>query len=315
MRYQHNRLTASLSDKSRRWPIAFGLFAVLAAPLAAQPAKEEVRSQREEFTSARKVIAVERFEPAGPGKYPAIVFLHPLDGLETAYANIYRSNARDFAARGYVVVLPHYFDRTGATEAEVKANRGKFLPFAKGAIISEPDRKEMEEHFSAWSETVCDAVAYTRGLANVKAERVGLVGCSLGGFLALSVAAREDQKIAAVVDFFGGLPEDKRAKVKKLPPVLVLHGDEDTVVSVKEAQALQTMLDARQLEGVVQIYPGVGHMFLDAKGGISLKAFPALCDANGRTIAFLAKYLQRESTAKTAPLGNLLPASVTTVSP
>jgi hypothetical protein len=61
------------------------------------------------------------------------------------------------------------------------------------------------------------------------------------------------------------------------------------------------MLEARQLEGAVKIYPGVGHMFLDEKGAISLKAFPALCEANTRTIAFLAKYLQRESAARPAP--------------
>jgi carboxymethylenebutenolidase len=301
MRCQQNRLSVSLSDLSRRLLIVLGLFALLAAPVAAEPATEEVRSQRDQLTSAGKAIVVERFEPAAPGKYPALVFLHGLDGLETAYAGIYRSTARDYAARGYAVVLPHYFDRTGGTEAEVKAMRGKFLAFAKGAALGETDLKDLEEHFTAWSETACNAVAYARGLANVDAERIGLVGCSLGGYLALAVAAREEQKIAVVVDFFGGLPEDKRAKVKKLPPVLIVHGDEDTVVSVKEAQALQTMLEARQLEGAVKIYPGVGHMFLDEKGAISFKAFPALCDANTRTSAFLAKYLQRESAARTAP--------------
>src|SRR5262249_51947455 len=176
---KQTRLSASLSDLSCRLLIVLGLFGLLAAPVAAEPAKEEVRSQRVQVTSAGKAIAVERFEPAAPGKYPAIVFLHGLDGLETAYAGIYRSTARDYAARGYVVVLPHYFDRSGGTEDEVKAIRGKFLAFAKGAAISEADRKDMEEHFTAWSEIGCESVAYARGLANVDAERVGLVGCSL----------------------------------------------------------------------------------------------------------------------------------------
>jgi carboxymethylenebutenolidase len=303
MRSEHHRLTVSLADRGRRWLIALALFALRAALVAAMRPKQEVRSQQGQLTVAGKSITVERFEPAAPGKYPVIVFLHGLDGPDTPYASIYRSCARDYAARGYVVVLPHYFDRTGGTEEEVKAIRGKFLAYGKGAVPSEQDRKDMEEHFTAWFQTVCETVAYARGLANVNVQRVGLVGCSLGGFLALSVAAREEQKIAAVIDLFGGLPDDKRAQVKKLPPALVIHGEEDTVVSVQEARALQAMLKDRKLEGAVQIYPGVDHLFLSAKGGISLKALPALRDANRRTSAFLAKYLQSESTGRIVPSG------------
>src|SRR5262245_4917106 len=71
MRGSSIRLTSS-SIQGRRWLIALGMSFLLAAPVAAEPAKEEVRSQCDQFRSAGKVIAVERFEPATPGKYPAI---------------------------------------------------------------------------------------------------------------------------------------------------------------------------------------------------------------------------------------------------
>jgi dienelactone hydrolase len=71
---------------------------------------------------------------------------------------------------------------------------------------------------------VRDAVAYARSLRNVDAESIGLVGISLGAFLALAVAAEEDLRIAAVVNFFGGMPRPLR-RVKSLPPMLVLGTD------------------------------------------------------------------------------------------
>ncbi len=137
-----------------------------------------------------------------------------------------------------------------------------------------------------------DAVAYVRALPGVDGERVGLVGFSLGGFLALSAAAQEDLKIAAVVDFFGGLPEEQRARVKKLPPALVIHGTRDDVVPVKEAEALRDLFAAKRLEGEVKVYPDVGNMFLDEKGNVTLTALMAMADAKARTTAHLEKCLK-----------------------
>jgi len=114
----------------------------------------------------------------------------------------------------------------------------------------------------------------------VDPEAVGLVGFSLGAYLALSVAA-VDQRVKAVVDFFGGFPKEMKFFMRRLCPTLILHGDADPTVPVTEAYHLQEILEKRAIPYEMQIYPGAGHGFT---GDIWQ-------DARRRTLAFLQKYL------------------------
>jgi carboxymethylenebutenolidase len=135
-------------------------------------------------------------------------------------------------------------------------------------------------------------------LPNVDAKRIGLVGFSLGAYLALAAAAEKDLRIAAVVDFFGGMPRPLGSRVKFLPPVLVLHGEQDRVVPIGEAQRLTDLLDAHEVTHEVKVYPDVGHVFGDNGGGF---AWRAALDAELCTRAFLAKHLQQTAAPVAAP--------------
>jgi dienelactone hydrolase len=81
----------------------------------------------------------------------------------------------------------------------------------------------------------------------------------------------------------------RRAGLKGQPPVLGFHRDQDRTVPVKEAEDLRDLLADRGLQGEVQIYKGVGHVF--RKGGQVQPAIVA--DAEGQAAAFLEKHLQR----------------------
>jgi carboxymethylenebutenolidase len=120
----------------------------------------------------------------------------------------------------------------------------------------------------------------------VDATRVGLVGLSLGAYLALAAAAPGDLPVAAVVDLFGGLPEKFRKDVKKLPPTLIVHGDVDKVVPVAEAYALEEVLKAHRTAYEIQIYKGQDHVFRTAPFG------PEVRQARRLAIAFLARHLK-----------------------
>ncbi len=109
-------------------------------------------------------------------------------------------------------------------------------------------------------ETVRDALTYAGGLPHVDAERLGLLGVSLGAYLALAVAA-QDERVRAVVEWFGGLPEFFQPYLRRLPPVLIIHGEADPVVSVEEARRLERFLRAKRLPYEIKIYPGQGHGF------------------------------------------------------
>jgi dipeptidyl aminopeptidase/acylaminoacyl peptidase len=69
--------------------------------------------------------------------------------------------------------------------------------------------------------------------------------------------------------------------VRRLCPVLILHGEHDTTVPVAEAYDLEKELRRREIPYEIQIYPGTGHGFT----GETWR------DARVRAVQFLKKYL------------------------
>jgi carboxymethylenebutenolidase len=210
-----------------------------APPSAVAPALAgEVVESRGSFESQGKTIAIERFEPKGPGKYPAVLVVHGAGGM-TIGGPLFREASRRLARQGYVAHVVHYFDLTGTRIA---------------------DMSTMKEHFPAWMRVVADGITNVAKQPNVDGRRVGLLGFSLGSYLSLSLSVY-DARVLAIVEYFGGLPEPLRKEVKSLPPTLILHGDADAVVPVAEAKALETLFKEKKVAHEVRIYPGQGHGF------------------------------------------------------
>ena len=163
------------------------------------------------------------------------------------------------AAQGFAVYVLHYFDRTETTEAS---------------------RETIFRHFPMWMKTLWDSVSFVARQPHVDPDRIGLLGFSLGAYLSLSNAAI-DSRVRAVVDFFGGLPKEMKFFMRRLCPVLILHGEADTTVPVAEAYHLQQVLEKKGVPYEMQIYPGAGHGFRDE----------VWRDAGLRTLSFLQKHL------------------------
>jgi carboxymethylenebutenolidase len=163
------------------------------------------------------------------------------------------------ARQGFVVYVLHYFDRTGTTDA---------------------DKATIFRHFPIWMKTLWDAISHVERQPQVDPQRIGLLGFSLGAYLSLSTAAI-DGRVRAVVEFFGGLPKEMKLFIRRLCPVLILHGEADPTVPVAEAYHLKEVLEKKNIPFEIQIYPGAGH-------GFSGEAWR---DAGLRTLAFLNKHL------------------------
>jgi carboxymethylenebutenolidase len=208
------------------------------------------------FDSGNKAVRLDCFLPTGNGeRFPAVISLHGSGG-GVAGTN---AHASMLAAQGFAVYVLHYFDRTGTTFA---------------------DKETIFLHFPIWVKTVWDAVSHVERQPQVDPQRIGLVGFSLGAYLSLSDAA-VDSRVRAVVEFFGGLPKEMRFFMRRLCPVLILHGDADPTVPVEEAYHLQKILEKKNIPYEIQIYPGAGHGFDEETWR----------DAGLRTLAFLQKYL------------------------
>jgi dienelactone hydrolase len=207
---------------------------------ASAQAPRPVQHSTATFPSEGKKVRVERFQPAGKGKLPAVVLVPESKSLDEV-GDVYRAIAGRVAEEGYVVVLVRFTDRTGH----------------KGVDPSKIEEKD----FRAWMGAVRDAIAYARKLENVEPKRVGLLGFSLGGFLCLSVAAERDIGVAAVASYFGGVPDKLWPDLKWLPPTLVVGGGKDTIVPVTKSYTLVGFCQTHGLPCEHRIYPKQGHLF------------------------------------------------------
>ena len=164
------------------------------------------------------------------------------------------------AAQGFAVYILHYFDRTGTKSA---------------------DKPTILRNFPLWMKTLWDAISFVETQTQVDGQRIALLGFSLGAYLSLANSAI-DPRVKAVVEFFGGMPKEMNLFMRRLCPVLILHGEADQTVPVEEAYQLQKLLEKKGIPYEIKIYPGVGHGFEEAE---------IWRDAGLRSLEFLQKHL------------------------
>ena len=208
------------------------------------------------FLSGGKPIRIDHYAPGRGSSAPAVLLVHgsggPLAGIDPY--------APQAAAFGVHVFIVHFFDRTG---------HNWVYP------------SQIEENFRDWLETLTDALAFVRKEPGVDPDRVALLGFSLGSYLSLSLAT-QDRRIAAVAELFGGLPDHFLPDAANLPPVLILHGEQDQVVPVEEAYKLERLLKGHRIPYEMKIYSGQGHVFRGL----------AQLDAMRRVASFFRRQLQ-----------------------
>jgi dienelactone hydrolase len=217
----------------------------------------------------------ELFVPPGAGPFPAVVVLHGCDGVGPHY----RDWARRLRAWGYVAILVDSFRPRGVSQT---CNHGMVVP----------PQWQAQDAFGA--------AEYLRGLSNVRADRIGVIGFSHGGWAVMKAVladtVRQDQAtpFAAAVAFYPGCetPDSPLAT-----DTLILIGDADDWTPVARCQR---WYEAAQEAGHtlrIQVYPGALHAF-DAPAMPHIAAGhyvgrdpQAAADAQARAQDFLAQRL------------------------
>lgn len=242
--------------------IAAGVAAIATACATARgsAAGQSVQRVVERLPVNGRTMEVEEYAPPSTGeRRPAVVLLHGSGGLHFYNGGQIHRYARRLAARGFVAVVVHYFDATGSYDT---------------------DAAEERRNFEAWIGAVRTAVSWVRGLDDVDSARVGLFGHSLGGYLAVGVAA-EDSRVSALVEMSGGLEPFLAGRVQHLPPTLILHGTADDIVPRSEADTLASYLSAHQLPFTIKLYPGEGHVLGDSAESDALRRAAAFLEGRG----------------------------------
>jgi dipeptidyl aminopeptidase/acylaminoacyl peptidase len=197
--------------------------------------------------------------PAGPGPFPLMILLHGHTlGFIGAKSLVPEAEAfaSDLCYAGLAISLPGY----GATEV----------------------RPGMDPKITL--DVVLDAVALIRNLPWIDAKRSYLYGFSRGAFFT-SLLANRIEGIAGIILHSGAYDlnrfyqetiwfrsvlnpngEKNPKLISVLPevsrwhaPTLVLHGGEDSIVSVQQAQLLRDSLEAAKKPYRFILYPNNGH--------------------------------------------------------
>ncbi|HEV7658681.1 MAG TPA: dienelactone hydrolase family protein [Allosphingosinicella sp.] len=229
-------------------------------------------ANHEAFTSGGKLLPLDVFMPAAAGRAPFVLVLHGSFGMDPPYGDDIVSFAEALAENGVGAAIPYYLKATGDAPG-----LGVVALLASDTITA--------KHLT-WRQASSDALTAMAGDARVDPARMGVLGFSLGGDLALSlgIGPPAAAPVRGVVDFFGPThlldPHWSR-----LPPTLIFHGKEDRLVDIGNSKRLDAGLKAAgRAKGTDFFYEvdGEGHGFKD----------PALTQSRDRTLEFFNAILQ-----------------------
>ena len=232
--------------------IALAIVALMTGSVAAQ-----VRDESVTYSSGSKQVTVEYFAPSRLGKFPAVLLLHGSGGLEQATGSTLREIASTLASRGYVALIPHYFETTDH-------------------VLGHPNR---QGEYESWLEAVSDAIGYAASRSEVDPTRFAIIGYSMGSGLGMFQSTR-DTRIKAVISCSGAYPQVGPSK--KLPALLILHGSRDKSTPMEYVNKYVAALKEQEMPHAVHTYDGMGHNF----------DVPRFRDATRRSVVFFDKYLK-----------------------
>ena len=191
-------------------------------------------------------VALTRYAADHAGRRASVLLLHGTRGFELR-PRAYERYANALSARGIDAYLLRYLT---AADAPVFDSR-----------TSTRESREAHEtrRFDSWAKRV-SAVMTTILARPDSSGRVGLLGFSLGGYVAAETAAR-DARVTALAVLYGGMPDAMVREVRHLPPLIELHGEADRNVPPVKGEQLVKLGKAIGGEAEFVSYPGKQHGF------------------------------------------------------
>ncbi len=200
--------------------------------------------------------------PAGGGKYPAVLFFMDAYGPR---ARLY-DMAKTLAAQGYYVLLPNLFYRVRRAPVVSLS-----FPIRRDQV-QDAIQNHLMPLIQCYSPAsgVRDAGVFLEFLARQKeadAGRVGITGYCMGGGMALRVAGRYSERIAAVASFHGGNlatqePESPHRQLGNIKAELyIAHADNDRSMPEEQIERLHDALEQSGLKYAAEVYKDAPHGF------------------------------------------------------
>lgn len=217
-----------------------------------------------DFASGGRTVRARLCLPNGAStarKVPAVIVLHGCGGFGTLDQLL----ARDLPEHGIGTFYVDYFGLTPP-------------PSRKGFCDAHGSARDA---FGTWLRIAHDAATALRAVPQVDPGRVGAVGWSLGGGLALTTAETYPHLFATLVLFSAFAFGPELQGVGRLPPTLVLSGGSGDVVPVADAVTLYRTLRRDHVPATLHVYPHGNHQWKHAQFTAGLQW----------TVAFLSRHL------------------------
>jgi carboxymethylenebutenolidase len=205
-----------------------------------------------------------------PGRLPAVVILHEWWGLNEHVVDV----ARRFAGAGYVGAALDLYSRQGCKVTGA--------PEAAAALMNALSSQAALRDINALGR-------HLKAQPFVDPQRLGLIGFSMGGTLALTMATHNSD-FRAVVVFYGKVPPIESLD-SLLAPVQFHYAGRDGWVTRQEAERLQQAFAQFGKPGEVIMYPEADHAFFnDTRPEVSRREDAA--HAWRRTLQFFAAHVR-----------------------
>lgn len=202
-------------------------------------------------------VAVDVFwpSPALAERCSAVLLLPGVEGAEYGAPQHY-SRARQLANDGHAVFVLHYLEPCGYKDLFLLTEDNKLDKDRVDAVI----RRDHER----WHDTVMHALDHIAGRDEIDAQRIGVLGYSLGCFVGISAcdAANRDESlpdIAAFVGNWGSRYEHVQCN-DTFPACRFFHGEADDIVPVAWPQQFVGELQAAGVDVQLGVFPGEGHV-------------------------------------------------------
>ncbi len=199
-------------------------------------------------------IAAYRAEPVAVGKYPAVIVIQEIFGVNSHIRDVTERIAKE----GYVAIAPAMYQRQ-APDFE--------MGYTPEAIEAGKKLKEQTNTDEILSDLQA-AIAYAESLPNVKPGGVGLIGFCFGGWITYLGASLPAVK--ATASFYGaGIPHWGAGGAE--PPitytdkiqgtVYAFFGLEDASIPMADTELIEQALTKNQVQHQIFRYPGADHGF------------------------------------------------------
>jgi carboxymethylenebutenolidase len=199
--------------------------------------------------------------PSAPGRYPAVILLHSINGLERGYLEL----AERLAADGYVAVLPQW----------------------QAYARTPPDQVVFQ--------LVTDTIAYLRTHEETDPERIALSGFCIGGRYTMLFLPQLPALKAGVAWYgfphtgaVGGPPAAELIGSLQVP-LQIIHGSADRPSPVDGIYRYAAELDSAGKYFELLVYQGQPHGFMLEGGRLSTN--PLAASAYAAMLNFLGRYL------------------------